>query len=48
MHHINKSIADLHTFYDDSIVVREYNFEDPAINDAEITIKGRYPLEATQ
>lgn len=45
MKHIKKFEADSHSYFDESVDVTEFNFpKDSSINDAEISIQGRYPL----
>lgn len=45
MIHINKSDTESHDYYDGAVSVTEFNFPgDTTINDAKITIKGRYPM----
>lgn len=45
MEFIKKSEGESHSFFDDAVTVKEYNFQDKTINDADINITGRYPLE---
>lgn len=45
MEYIRKSEGEPHSFFDNAVTVNEYNFQDNTINDAEINIAGRYPLE---
>ena len=45
MDHIKKAEAQTHSFFDGAVSVNEYNFQDTSLNDADIVITGRYPLE---
>lgn len=46
MDHIKHSDAQTHDYYDGSVRVTEFNFSgNDNMNDAEITITGRYPAE---
>lgn len=45
MNHIKRAGADSHSYFEHSVRVTEFNFPDDSfINDAEITVLGRYPL----
>lgn len=45
MNHLKKSDAQTHNFFDSAVQVAEFNFpNDQSLNDAEIHIRGRYPL----
>jgi mannose-6-phosphate isomerase-like protein (cupin superfamily) len=44
MEYLQKSAGESHSFFDDAVIVNEYNFDNKTINDAEINITGRYPL----
>lgn len=45
MNYLQNSAAENHEYFDGAVEVREFNFSDTIINDAEITLTGRYPLE---
>ena len=46
MNHLKRSAGQSHSYFDESVKVTEFNFQDnDFINDAEINIQGRYPLE---
>lgn len=45
MDYLQNSVAENHEYFDGAVKVREFNFSDNTINDAEITLTGRYPLE---
>jgi hypothetical protein len=46
MNHIKRADAQTHNYYDGAVQVAEFHFSDSDImNDAEITITGRYPAE---
>lgn len=46
MNHIKRADAQTHDYYDSAVQVTEFNFSGNGImNDADITIKGRYPAE---
>lgn len=45
MEYIKQSEGESHDFFDGAVLVNEFNFQDESINDAVITIAGRYPVE---